>query len=121
MRKNNIIASILLFLAEYSLRGLKAWARRVMAEWLKTPRLVLSRDQSSTDTGLFLEDCGCVPTNPTKDAYFIMIRLLDYIISKCEKMREYLIMKQLPKACYDKKAKAESLKKWVNQSENSYK
>ena len=50
-----------------------------------------------------------------------MIKILDYIILKCEKLREYLIMKQLPKACYDKKAKAESLKKWVNQSENSYK
>ena len=30
-------------------------------------------------------------------------------------------MRNLPKDCYDENAKAESLKKWVNQSENSYK
>ena len=47
MRNNFTIASVLFFLAEYSLRGLKAWARRVTAEWLKTPCLVLSRDQST--------------------------------------------------------------------------
>ena len=52
---------------------------------------------------------------------FIMIKILDYIILKCEEFREYLIMRSLPKDCYDQKAKAESLKKWVNQSENSYK
>ena len=72
MRNKYKIASLYFFLAEHSLRGLKAWARRVMAEWLKTPRLVLSRDQSSKNIGLFPEDCGCVPTNPTKDAYTIL-------------------------------------------------
>ena len=59
MRNNNIIASILLFLAEYCLRGQKAWAWRVTAEWLKTPCLVLSRDYLIKD-GLFPEDCGMV-------------------------------------------------------------
>ena len=73
MRKNNIIASILLFLAEKCLRGHKAWVWRVMAEWLKTPYSVLSRDYLTKD-GLFLEDCGCVPTNPTKDALFINVQ-----------------------------------------------
>ena len=73
MRKNNIIASVLLFLAENCLRGQKAWAWRVTAEWLKTPCLVLSRDYLHKD-GLFLEDCGCVPTNPTKDALFINVQ-----------------------------------------------
>ena len=73
MRKNNIIASVLLFLAENCLRGQKAWAWRVTAEWLKTPCLVLSRDYLAKD-GLFLEDCGCVPTNPTKDALFINLQ-----------------------------------------------
>tara|TARA_B100001079_G_scaffold576_1_gene503 strand:+ start:145 stop:387 length:243 start_codon:yes stop_codon:yes gene_type:complete len=73
MRNNFTIASVLFFLAEYSLRGLKAWAWRVTAEWLKTPCLVLSRDYLIKD-GLFPEDCGCVPTNPTKDALFINIK-----------------------------------------------
>jgi len=68
MRNKYKIASLYFFLAEYSLRGLKAWAWRVTAEWLKTPCLVLSRDYLAQD-GLFPEDCGCVPTNPTKDAY----------------------------------------------------
>jgi len=73
MRNNNIIASILLFLAEYCLRGQKAWVWRVMAVWLKTPYSVLSRDYLIKD-GLFPEDCGCVPTNPTKDALFINLQ-----------------------------------------------
>ena len=79
MRNKYKIASLYFFLAEHSLRGLKAWARRVMAEWLKTPCLVLSRDQSSKNIGLFLEDCGCVPTNPTKDAYFYKVNLQSVI------------------------------------------
>jgi hypothetical protein len=41
-----IIRSMIICLAEHSLRGLKAWTERVMAEWLKTLGLVLSRDQS---------------------------------------------------------------------------
>jgi len=47
MRKHFTIASVLFFLAENSLRGLKAWAWRVTAEWLKTPCSVLSRDYLS--------------------------------------------------------------------------
>ena len=66
-------------LAEHSLSGLKAWARRVMAEWLKTPCLVLSRDQIYIRNGLFLEDCGSVPTNPTKDAYLYKVNLQSVI------------------------------------------
>jgi len=68
MRKDNIIRSILFLLAEYCLRGQKAKAVRVMSEWMKTHCLAVSRDQSLLDIGLFLEACGCVPTNPTKDA-----------------------------------------------------
>ena len=68
MRKIILFANIIICLAEHSLRGLKAWARRVTAEWLKTPCLVSSKDQSFIDIGLFLENCGCVPTNPTTDA-----------------------------------------------------
>ena len=74
MRKVILFASNFICLAEHSLRGLKAWARRVMAEWLKTPRLVSSKDQSFIDIGLFLENCGCVPTNPTADAYCFLTR-----------------------------------------------
>ena len=50
-----------------------------------------------------------------------MIRLLDYIIAKCESFKKYLIMKSLPKETYDLKARKEGLEKWVNQSEKSYK
>ena len=32
-----------------------------------------------------------------------MIRLLDYIIAKCESFKKYLIMKSLPKETYDLK------------------
>ena len=73
MRKVILFASNFICLAEHSLSGLKAWARRVMAEWLKTPCLVSSRDQSFIDIGHFLENCGCVPTNPTADAYCLLI------------------------------------------------
>ena len=73
MRKQSIFASIFSFLAEHCLRGQKAYVWRVTAEWLKTPYLVLSRDYLHID-GLFLEDCGCVPTNPTKDALFINVQ-----------------------------------------------
>ena len=50
-----------------------------------------------------------------------MINLIDYIIDRLTKFREYLIMRSLPRDCYDKKAKAESLKNCVNKNENSYK
>ena len=79
MRKVILFASNIICLAEHSLRGLKAWARRVMAEWLKTPRLVSSKDQSFIDIGLFLENCGCVPTRPTKDAYYLKVNLQSVI------------------------------------------
>jgi len=41
------IATFLILVAEQQLRGCKAYSWRVMAEWLKTPRVVVSRDQSS--------------------------------------------------------------------------
>ena len=72
MRKVILFASKVIFLAEQCLRGHKAEVWRVMAEWLKTPYSVLSRDYLTKD-GLFPEDCGCVPTNPTKDALFINV------------------------------------------------
>ena len=72
MRKKNIFANVFSFVAENCLRGQKAWVWRVTAEWLKTPYSVLSRDYLHID-GLFPEDCGCVPTNPTKDALFINV------------------------------------------------
>ena len=68
MRNKYKIASLYFFLAEYSLRGLKAWARRVMAEWLKTPCLVLSRDLSNQRLDSSWKIVG-KPINPTKDAY----------------------------------------------------
>ena len=44
--KGNIVATLLLLLAEQQLRGCKAWVERVMGECLKTPWAVLSRDLS---------------------------------------------------------------------------
>ena len=73
MRNNFTIASVLFFLAEYSLRGLKAWAWRVTAEWLKTPCLVLSRDLSKIRLDSSWKIVG-KPINPTKDALFINIQ-----------------------------------------------
>ena len=73
MRNKYKIASLYFFLAEYSLRGLKAWARRVMAEWLKTPCLVLSRDLSNQRLDSSWKIVG-KPINPTKDALFINLQ-----------------------------------------------
>jgi len=68
MRKVILVASSIIFLAEKCLRGHKAKARRVMAEWLKTPCLAVSRDylQSKMDSSRKLVGKSM---NPTKDAY----------------------------------------------------
>ncbi|AGE60342.1 hypothetical protein I899_gp008 [Pelagibacter phage HTVC008M] len=42
--KGNIVATLLLLLAEQQLRGCKAWVERVMGECLKTLYSVVSRD-----------------------------------------------------------------------------
>tara|TARA_B100000212_G_scaffold226271_1_gene171828 strand:+ start:37 stop:249 length:213 start_codon:yes stop_codon:yes gene_type:complete len=68
MRKVILFASKIILLAENCLRGQKAWARRVMAEWLKTPRLVLSRDHLPQEMDSSRKIVG-KPINPTKDAY----------------------------------------------------
>ena len=46
---------------------------------------------------------------------------LDKVIEWCECYKQYRIKRSLPKETYDTKAKAEGLKKWVKQRENSYK
>ena len=68
MRKVILFASKIILLAENCLRGQKAWARRVMAEWLKTPRLVLSRDHLPQEMDSSRKIVG-KSMNPTKDAY----------------------------------------------------
>tara|TARA_Y100000004_G_C8848990_1_gene383905 strand:- start:201 stop:413 length:213 start_codon:yes stop_codon:yes gene_type:complete len=68
MRKVILFASKIILLAENCLRGQKAWARRVMAEWLKTPRLVPSRDHLSQRMDSSRKVVG-KSMNPTKDAY----------------------------------------------------
>ena len=73
MRKVILFASKIILLAENCLRGQKAWARRVMAEWLKTPCLVLSRDLSSQRLDASLKIVG-KPINPTKDALLLTSR-----------------------------------------------
>ena len=78
MRKVILFASNIICLAEHSLRGLKAWARRVMAEWLKTPRLVLSRDLSLIRLDSSWKIVG-KPINPTKDAYLHKVNLQSVI------------------------------------------
>ncbi len=47
--------------------------------------------------------------------------MLDKIIEWCERYKQYRIKRSLPRATYDKKVKNDSLKKWVNERENSYK
>ena len=75
MRKVTLFASFVICLAEHCLRGQKAWARRVMAEWLKTPCLVASRDHLSKD----MDSSGKLvgkSMNPTTDAYCLTNRKL---------------------------------------------
>jgi len=71
MRKVIIFASIVILLAEKCLRGHKAWARRVMAEWLKTPCLVASRDHLNSRMDSSRKLVG-KSMNPTKDAYCLL-------------------------------------------------
>jgi len=68
MRKVTLIASFVICLAEKCLRGHKVKARRVMAEWLKTPCFAVSRDylQSKMDSSRKLVGKSM---NPTTDAY----------------------------------------------------
>ena len=73
MRKVILFASNFICLAEHSLSGLKAWARRVMAEWLKTPCLVASRDLSNQRLDSSRKLVG-KPINPTTDAYCLTYR-----------------------------------------------
>ena len=51
----------------------------------------------------------------------IVYKILDTIVSWCERYKEYRIKKSLPRATYDEKVKQDDLKKWVNGRENSYK
>ena len=51
----------------------------------------------------------------------IIHKILDTIISWCERYKEYKIRKTLPKSIYDEKTKNEGLKKWVDEQEKSYK
>ena len=68
MLKQLTIAKLIGRVAEQQLRGCKAYAWRVMAEWLRTPYVVLSRDLSLTRLDSSLKFVG-KPINPTKDAY----------------------------------------------------
>jgi len=51
----------------------------------------------------------------------IIYKILDKIVSWCERYKEYKIKKSLPKAIYDEQAKKEDLNKWVNGQKKSYK
>ena len=75
MSKIYIIASIFTCLAEQRLRGCKAWVERVMAEWLKTPCLVASRDHLNKDMDSSRKLVG-KSINPTTDAYCLTNRKL---------------------------------------------
>ena len=48
-------------------------------------------------------------------------KTLDLIVKWCEQYREYRIKRSLPRETWDLKAKQKGLKRWVKQSENSYK
>jgi len=68
MRKLTLFAIFVKKKKKKCLRGHKAWARRVMAEWLKTPCLVASRDHLSQDMDSSRKLVG-KSINPTADAY----------------------------------------------------
>ena len=51
----------------------------------------------------------------------IIYKILDKIVSWCERYKEYKIKKSLPKGTYDEQARKEDLKKWVNGQKKSYK
>ena len=58
-------------LAEHCLRGQKAYSWRVMAVWLKTPRVVLSKNLSKIRLDSFWKIAG-KPINPARDALTII-------------------------------------------------
>ena len=47
----------------------------------------------------------------------IIYKMLDKIVSWCERYKEYKIKRSLPKATYDERVKKEDLNKWVNEQE----
>ena len=51
----------------------------------------------------------------------IIYKILDKIVSWCERYKEYKIKRSLPKATYDEQARKKDLDKWVNEQEKSYK
>ena len=51
----------------------------------------------------------------------IIYRMLDKIVSWCERYKEYKIKKSLPKATYNDVARSAEVKKWASQREKSYK
>ena len=62
--------------------------------------------------------CGILELNMFDS---IIYRILDTIVSWCERYKEYKIKKSLPKATYDEQARKKDLNKWVNEREKSYK
>jgi len=62
--KGNIVATVLLLLAEQRLSGCKAWVERVMGECLKTLYLVVSRDHLNIRLDASRKLVG-KPINPT--------------------------------------------------------
>ena len=71
MRKKNIFANVFSFVAENCLRGQKAYSWRVMAVWLKTPGVVLSKNLSKIRLDSFWKIAG-KPINPARDALTII-------------------------------------------------
>ena len=60
---------------------------------------------------------GSNQSHERRIVYLIMIRLLDYIITKCEELKEYLIVRSLPKG----ESASEWAKKNAKRTKNSYK
>ena len=76
------------------------------------PILQQKLDSSRKVVGAFQQD-----PRRTHIVNLIMIRLLDYIITKCEELKEYLIVRSLPKG----ESASEWAKKNAKQTKNSYK
>ena len=51
----------------------------------------------------------------------IIYKILDTVVTWCERYKKYRISKSLPRETYDIETRKKGLKKWVKQQEKSYK
>ena len=51
----------------------------------------------------------------------MIYKILDTIVERCERYKEFRKTRSLPKECWNEDNKRAGLKKWVKQQEKSYK